>query len=513
MTTTIPLFKVFMSEDVKEKVGDVLLSGMITQGPQVEKFEAELKKFFNYPYVLTLNSATAGLTMAYRLLNLNKTDKVISTPLTCFATNAAIMANGLEIVWADTDPVTCNIDLTDVTRHVDDKIRVLSIVHWGGNPVDMDKVDVVREYVKYNYGHELHVVEDCAHAFGAEWNGKKLGTMGNSIAVYSTQAIKHLTTGDGGIILLPNEEMYKRAKLLRWYGIDRERRSLPGKDFRLEPDIPEYGYKFHMNDINATIGLCNLPHMETVLQKCAKNGEYYNEHLRDIVGLELIESQKSPCYWIYTVKVLFDLKNDFMAFMNSKGIVVSQVHARNDRHSCMAKFRREFSLSRLDNLNKLEKQICCIPVSWWLSEENLKYIVSTIREFFDTHVHIEHLKEEDINKYRKLLSHMNGYMCDKFNVENIKGVYVIKGCNNELITTAKLHVEKKIYEDLGHIEDVVTAPTMRGKGYATMLIKYLIEKGLNEGCYKIVLEAADELNDFYEKCGFVRTGCAYTYRK
>lgn len=511
---TIPLFKVFMSEDVGENVSKVLYSGMITQGKQVEKFEEELKKFFNYPYVLTLNSATSGLTLAYRLLNLSKTDRVISTPLTCFATNAAIMANDLEIIWADVDTKTCNIDLESATRWINKNVRALSIVHWGGNPVNLDKVNALREYTQNKYGHELYVVEDCAHAFGAEWNGKKLGTTGNSIAVYSTQAIKHLTTGDGGIILLPNEEMYQRAKLLRWFGIDRNRRSLPGQDFRLEPNIPEFGYKFHMNDINATIGLCNLPHVENILQKCARNGAYYNEKLRGIFGLELLDcsTTHTPSYWIYTIKVLFGLKNDFMSFMNKKGVVVSQVHARNDRHSCMAKFRGNFSSLVLTNLDKLEEQICSIPVSWWLTDENLSYIVSCIKEFFEANVCLEKLKSEDVEKYSELLFNMNGFMSDKMNPDNIRGIYVVKK-NDELIASAKLHIEKKIYDDLGHIQDVVTRPDMRGKGYGKALVMFLAEKGINDGCYKIVLSSTKDLCDFYEKCGFLPSGYSYEYRK
>jgi dTDP-4-amino-4,6-dideoxygalactose transaminase/N-acetylglutamate synthase-like GNAT family acetyltransferase len=512
---TIPLFKVFMSNDAKENVGNVLLSGMITQGSQVEKFENELKKFFNYPYVLTLNSATSGLTLAYRLLNLKKTDVVISTPLTCFATNAAIMAHELDIVWADVDPKTCNIDIADTLRRVNKNTRVLSIVHWGGNPVNMDQVNVLQEYIQNKYGHELYVVEDCAHAFGAEWNGKKLGTTGNSIAVYSLQAIKHLTTGDGGIILLPNEEMYNRAKLLRWYGIDRTRRSLPGKDFRLEPDIPEFGYKFHMNDITATIGLCNLPHMENNLRRCAENGAYYNEKLRGITGLELLEcpDTHTPYYWVYTFKVLFDLKNDFISFMENRNIVVSQIHTRNDRHSCMAKFCKDFSSLRLINLNKLEKQMCSIPVGWWLTDSEREHIVETIREFFENNIHIEQLKAEDIEKYQELLFHMNGYMSEKYNEENIKGVYVIKSKDNRLISTAKLHIEKKIYDSLGHIQDVVTQPDMRGRGYGKTLVNFLTDKGMQEGCYKIVLSSIADMSDFYESCGFVRSGYAYTFRK
>jgi dTDP-4-amino-4,6-dideoxygalactose transaminase len=205
----IPLFKVNMDNNL-EIVMNTLTSGMITQGSKVEEFENKLKEYFNYPYILTLNSATSGLTLAYRLLNLNNDDVVISTPLTCFATNAAILANNLNIIWADTDPNTCNIDLQDVKNKINENTKVLTFVHWGGIPVNLDIVEELKIYTKNTYGHDLYIVEDCAHSFGSEFNGKKLGTYGN-ICVFSLQAIKHLTSGDGGLIFLPNEEMYKRA--------------------------------------------------------------------------------------------------------------------------------------------------------------------------------------------------------------------------------------------------------------------------------------------------------------
>lgn len=507
---SIPLFKVFMSENAKENVGNVLSSGMITQGSQVEKFENELKKFFDYPYVLTVNSATSGLTLAYRLLNLRYTDTVISTPLTCFATNVAIMSNNLHIKWGDVDMKNCNINIDDVRKCIDKNTRALGLVHWGGNPVNMDRVDEIVKYTRDTFGNDLHIVEDCAHAFGAEWNGKKLGTTGKSIAVYSTQAIKHLTTGDGGIMLLPNEEMYNRAKLLRWYGIDRDRRSLAGSDFRLEPDISEFGYKFHMNDINAIIGLSNLPYMHDNLKKCAENGAYYNENLRDIFGLELLDYPKShtPSYWIYTVRVLFELKNKFMNYMTEQGIVVSQVHARNDRHSCVKQFRA----SELPNLNKLEKQICSIPVGWWITQKEREYIVNSIRNFFNENVRVEQLRIEDIEQYKELLFNMNGYMSDDHNSENIEGIYIVKNDESKLISSAKLHIEKKIYDNLGHIQDVVTQPKMRGMGYGRALINFLTKKANENGCYKVILSSIAETGKFYESCGFIRSGYTYTYR-
>ena len=263
----IPLFKVFMSEDVIKPVNKVLRSGYVTQGKQVEKYETALKEFLGNPFLLTLNSATAGLTLALRLLK-NKdeifewpgfddtTDIVLTPALTCFATTAAVLSNNVKIRWLDADLDTANICLDDVKRKLNEHTKVIYLVHWGGMPVDLDALDKICEEHKVKYGFKPMVVEDCAHAFGAEFNGKKLSSHGN-ICVYSTQAIKHLTTGDGGIITFPHESLYNRCKLLRWYGIDREKRNYKGKDFRLENDIMEWGYKFHMNDINATLGLYN----------------------------------------------------------------------------------------------------------------------------------------------------------------------------------------------------------------------------------------------------------------
>lgn len=502
----IHLFKVYMNNEIDTYILPTIKSGMITQGSKVEEFESKLKEYFNYPYILTLNSATSGLTLAYRLLNLDPNfDKVISTPLTCFATNAAILANNLNIIWADTDTNTCNIDLQDVKNKINKDTKVLTFVHWGGVPVNLDIVEELKTYTKNTYGNELYVVEDCAHSFGTEFNGKKLGTHGN-ICVFSLQAIKHLTTGDGGLIFLPNEEMYKRAKLLRWFGIDRERRSLPGSDFRLESDITEYGYKFHMNDINASIGLANLVNIQENIDKCYNNGQYYNQNLKNIESIELFNyiDNTRPSYWIYTIKVLNGRKNEFIEYMKNKNIVTSQVHARNDKHSCLqnALYKEELKI-----LDILEAQIVSIPVGWWISTDELKYIVDTIKNF----PYITKLDIKDVDDYRQLLYEMNNYKKDIY-ISNIDSIYVLK-IGNKIVSTVKLFIENKIYEPVGHIEDVVTLKEYRGKGYGKQLIKYLLDIGINKHkCYKIVLNCKTDLDDFYTKCGMIKSGSSFQYR-
>mgnify|MGYP006278720649 CR=1 FL=1 len=384
----IPLFKVYMSPKAPEEVTKTLTSGFITQGPKVDAFESLLQTTLNTPYVLTLNSATSGLTMALKLLitpdpathwpGIDLTqDIVLSTPLTCFATNASIIANHLPIQWVDTDPNTCNMCLLDLERKINHRTKVIYLVHWGGTPIDLHALRDILDRKEVELGFRPQVVQDAAHAFLSCFDNQNISNF-NHITVYSLQAIKHLTTVDGGVITIPTKTLYDRAKLLRWYGIDRDQRNYNRKDLRLENDITEVGSKWHMNDVNATIGICNLDHIHTLIQKHRDHAAYYNQHLANLTTITLLTpptlSQSS--YWIYTIKVQNDLLQPFMEFMIQHGITTSQVHKRNDVHSCVSAFK-----SPLPQLDSLQDQYVCIPVGWWLTPQDLEHITKTIYAF------------------------------------------------------------------------------------------------------------------------------------
>lgn len=399
--TSIPLFKVAMNPNVGQDTTPILTSGFITQGPKVEQFEKRLSEYIGNPYLLTLNSATSGLTLALRLLfkfpderhectssgsiggasefkenGLQPGDEVLTTALTCTATNWPILANNLKIKWVDIDRNTGNLNLTDLKNKLSPTTKVIMVVHWGGYPNDLDKLAEIQDYCLTKFGHKPMIIEDCAHAFGAEYKGVKLGN--RNICVFSFQAIKHLTTGDGGMITLPCENLYNRAKLLRWYGIDRNARNFNLKDFRLEKDIEEWGYKFHMNDISATIGLSNFDLAISNLEQHRQNASFYFNQLKEVDGLVLMENDTSvnPSWWIYSMKILNNRKQQFIEYMKENGIIASQVHNRNDNHTCVSEFK-----SNLTELDKLEMELICIPVGWWLTKENLEYIVQKIKEF------------------------------------------------------------------------------------------------------------------------------------
>jgi dTDP-4-amino-4,6-dideoxy-D-glucose/dTDP-4-amino-2,4-dideoxy-beta-L-xylose transaminase len=154
-------------------------------------------------------------------IGLEDGDEVLTTPLTCTATNWPILANNFNIKWVDIDPETLNMDLDDLARKITPKTKAIFVVHWGGYPLDLDRLEEIQNHANRLYGFKPAIIEDCAHAMGSKYKGKLIGTHGN-ICTFSLQAIKHITSGDGGLLFVPHDELYKRGKLLRWYGIDRD---------------------------------------------------------------------------------------------------------------------------------------------------------------------------------------------------------------------------------------------------------------------------------------------------
>ncbi len=360
----IPLFKVFMAPEVTKPLEEVLFSGYVTQGPKVEEFEAKLAAFFGNPYVVTVNSGTSALHLALDLIGVGPGDEVITTPMTCTATNWPILAHGATIVWADIDPQTGNIDPESIQKRLTPKTKAVMAVDWGGYPCDIDRIKKVVG--------DIPVIEDAAHALGAMYKGRKVGNAAD-YTCFSFQAIKHLTTVDGGALLVKTKKDYRKAVLLRYFGIDRKKRS---KDYRIEKDISLWGYKFHMNDVNATIGLANLSHAKEILELHRGNAAFYNKAFANIPWITLLRQDEGhlSSYWLFTMRV----KNasPFMEYMKARGVMASKVHRRNDTHPITRAFKRP-----LPNVDLFYKEMVCIPVGWWVTREDRKYIAGLVRSF------------------------------------------------------------------------------------------------------------------------------------
>lgn len=366
----IPLFKVAMqAEEATEQLKAVLSSGYIGQGPKVDLFEEKLKELWGCERpVLTVNSCTSALELALHLIDV-KDKYVISTPQTCTATNTAIIARGGKIIWADVHPQTGNITAGSIARIIEsieepESIAAIVCVDWSGTPCDYTAIRLAAQGIP--------VIEDAAHSLMSKYNGSHISNSGGDYVCFSFQAIKHLTTGDGGAIVVPPEQA-KRAELLRWYGLDRK----SSASFRCSQVIGESGYKFHMNDIAATIGLANLPHVQEWIQVAKNNARFYSEAINADAQSPVLyvpEYDDNSSYWLFTI--LVNNRDEFMSYMKAKGIDTSPVHDRNDKHFCFPP-KSEFSTG----IDHFAKHCISIPNGWWVTPKDAVYIAECINRF------------------------------------------------------------------------------------------------------------------------------------
>ena len=364
----IPLFKTHTPQTIDKPLLETLHSGYITQGPKVEEFEGRLADFFGTPNVVSLNSGTSALTLAMRVAGIGPGDEVITTAMTCTATNLPVLSLGASLVFADVDPITGNINTESIEKLITKKTKAILFVDWGGMPADLDQI------VSIARAHDLKVIEDAAHAFGAEYKGKKVGAI-SDFTCFSLQAIKHITTGDGGILTCKDPKDAERAKVLRWFGIDRSKNGL---DSRIDQDIEEWGYKFHMNDLNATIGITQMDHVDSILQAHRNNAKYYDEKLDKYFVRQTEGDNRRSAWWLYTL-LLPDMKSRdaFKKFATDNGVMVSQVHRRNDEYSVFKPFARK----GLDGLAYFADRMVCIPVHWGLTQEELDHVAGVCNKF------------------------------------------------------------------------------------------------------------------------------------
>ncbi len=375
---TIPLFKVFMAETASQEVAKVLNSWYIGEGPKVAEFEKQLANYSNNQNAVLVNSGTSALHLAYHLAiydetrtnEVNQDAEIITSSITCTATNTPIMNHGAKIVWADADPISGNISPESIRKNITKNTKAIIMIHWGGNPCEIDEINKIAK----EYG--IKTVEDGAHSIGTEWNGRRIGN-DSDYTMHSFQAIKHLTSIDGGVLFCKNEKDAQRAKLLRWFGIDRNPQTKEKIDLRCELDVAEAGYKFHMNDVSATVGIENLKHIDWIVSKHQENALFYDNAFKGIDKIKV--SYQNPkgksAYWLYTIHI--NNRNELMEKMTEIGVATSKVHSRNDLHSMFSKF----DASHLRGADQFNNTHLCIPVGWWVTKENREFIAENIIKF------------------------------------------------------------------------------------------------------------------------------------
>jgi len=367
----IQLFKPDIQDAEIAEVAAVLRSGWIGLGPKTAEFEREFAAFIGVPYAVGVNSATAALHLALIVAGVGQGDEVIVPSLTFVSTVAAVLYVGATPVFADVQPDTLCIDPQDIANKISSRTKAIIPVHYGGHPCDMDDIMAIANE------RGITVIEDAAHACGAIYKGRPIGTL-SPLTCFSFHAVKNLTTGEGGMITLFNAEWDKRLRRLRWMGIDKDtwKRTSEGEIYAWQYSINELGYKCHMNDVAAAIGLVQLKRLPELNARRRRIVELYNEGLGDIPWIQIpIERGYVRSAWhIYAIRL--SKRDEMIAHLKAHGIAPGVHYYPIHLHNYYERWRLPLPVTERE-----WRRLLSLPLHPGLTEADVAYVIDTIRAF------------------------------------------------------------------------------------------------------------------------------------
>lgn len=367
----IPLFKPAVGKEELREIARAFKAGWIGLGPKTAQFERMFADYIGTRYAIGMNSCSAALHLALAVLGIEGKE-VISPSLTFVSTNHAILYNKGIPVFADIDEDTLNINPEEIARKITRRTKAIILVHYGGHPCQMDEI----MHIAKKRG--IAVIEDAAHACGAEYKGRKAGTFG-ALACFSFHAVKNLTTGEGGMVTTSSREFDRRLRKLRWLGISRDtwsRSDTKGRKYFWYYYVEELGYKYHMSDINASIGIAQLRKLDRMNDKRRMVLQRYN---RDFSGLGwlktpvLREGVKSACH-NYVVKV--KERDRFVAYLRNHGVSAGVHYIPNHHYRMYRKFKAGLPVT-----DRVWKELVTLPLFAELTGAQVDKVIKTVKSF------------------------------------------------------------------------------------------------------------------------------------
>lgn len=361
----IPIAKPLIGDEEINAVVEVLKSGMLAHGKEVEAFEKEFAEYLGVKHGIAVSNGTAALDVALKALKIGPGDEVITTPFTFIASANSILFQGARPLFADIDPKTYNLDPNDVLEKISDKTKAIIVVHLYGQPADMKAFKEIAE------DHGLYLIEDCAQAHGAEFEGQKVGTFGD-IAAFSFYPTKNMTTGEGGMVVTNNDELARRADLIRNHGQAEKYLHV------------ELGYNLRMTNIAAAIGRAQLKKLEEWNEKRIKNAKLLSDGISKIDGLTppYVDERVKHVFHQYVIRVEDDFplsREELMAKLREKGIGTA-IHYPIPVHQQPLYQKLGYPNDICPNAIEASKRVLSLPVHPAVSREDIDYIIETLKE-------------------------------------------------------------------------------------------------------------------------------------
>lgn len=361
-------------EDIKAVV-DVLRSDYLTTGPKVREFEEKAADYVGAKYAVAVCNGTAALHVACLAAGIKEGDEVITTPITFAASANCVLYCGGTPVFADIDPDTYNIDPAEIEKRITPKTKAIIPVHYTGQPCDMDAIHEIAKK------HGLLVIEDAAHAFGASYQGKKVGALaGTDMTCFSFHPVKPITTGEGGMITTNDEELYKKLSLFRSHGITRDEEFLTENKGGWYYEQIILGYNYRITDIGCALGISQLKKLDSFLERRSEIAKKYNEAFSGMAGLQIPkQSAAGKSGWhLYMIQVLKKDRKEVFDQLRSAGIGVNvhyipvyqfPYYQQHGYKGCHRKHAEQFY-----------ERAVSLPVFPSLTEEQQDYVIEKVKE-------------------------------------------------------------------------------------------------------------------------------------
>lgn len=369
----IPYGRQNIEEDDIRAVNEVLRSDFITTGPKVAEFEASVCAYTGAAYAVAVSSGTAALHAACFAAGIEAGDEVITSPMTFAASANCVLYCGGIPVFADIDPETYNIDPDDVRRKITKKTRAVIAVHYAGQPCAMDEIRAIAE----EYG--LLVIEDAAHALGADYKGTRVGNI-SDMATFSFHPVKHITTGEGGMITTGSKELYERLKLFRSHGITRDRKRMSKFEGGWFYQQLSLGYNYRITDIQCALGISQMKKLDRYIARRKEIVSRYNDAFKDTDGI-ICPAQKRGCnnsWHLYVIQVLGGRRKYVYDRLQAEGIQVNVHYIPVYQHP----YYREngYRNTCCPNAEALYENIISLPLYYGLKDEEQEYVIQKVLE-------------------------------------------------------------------------------------------------------------------------------------
>jgi perosamine synthetase len=368
----IPLFKPSYNKEELEALREPFRTGWIGLGPKTKEFEQAFARHMEIKYAVGTNSASAGLHLALSEFNLAGAE-VITTSMTFISTNHAILYGRGIPVFADIEPDTLNIDVKEIEKLITPKTRAIVGMDYGGHPCDWDAINKIAR------DHNLLVLEDAAHACGSFYKNRPVGSL-TDMTVFSFHAVKNLATGEGGMVTTNNADWDKSMRKRRWMGINKSTfdREIVGKGYSWYYEVEELGYKYHMSDIAASLGLVQLKKLEKGNNRRREISAIYTKQFKDLPWLELPveKSYARSATHNYVVKLPAESRDKFVDYLTENKIGAGVHYIPNHLYSMYKAYYRKLPITEA-----VWKKIVTLPMFPDLTEDQIFYICQTIRKF------------------------------------------------------------------------------------------------------------------------------------